>query len=159
MATYLTDVSRTFNEFLLLPNLTKKEHTPAQVDLSTPLVRFKKGTSSPLSLKLPMVSSIMQAVSGPDLAIALARLGGLSFIYHSQGIESQAAMVRKVKAFKAGYVASDSNLKPGATLQEAYALRRKTGHGTIAVTEDGTPTGKLLGLLTSRDYRIGHAME
>jgi IMP dehydrogenase len=159
MVTYLDDVSRTFNEFLLLPSLTRKGHVPSKVDLSSPLIRYRKGASSPIRLKLPMVSSIMQAVSGPDLAISLARLGGLSFIFHSQSIASQVQMVRRVKAFKAGYVLSDSNISPGASLQEAYALRRKTGHGTIAVTHDGSPGGRLLGLLTSRDYRVGHHME
>lgn len=158
MATYLKDISRTFNEYLLLPSLTRKTHTPSAVDLRTDLVRHKKGQPSPLQLKLPMVSSVMQAVSGPEMAISLARLGGLSFIFHSQAIESQVQMVRKVKAFKAGYVVSDSNLRPDATLNEADLLRKKNGHGTIAVTQDGGSGSQLLGLLTSRDYRIGHHM-
>src|SRR5260221_244387 len=130
MATYVKDISRTFNEYLLLPNLTRKIHTPSAVDLRTPLIRHKKGAPSPILLKLPMVSSIMQAVSGPEMAISLARLGGLSFIFHSQSIESQVQMVRRVKAFKAGYVVSDSNLRPEATLNEADALRKSGGHGT-----------------------------
>jgi IMP dehydrogenase len=159
VATYLKDISRTFNEYLLLPNLTRKTDNPSGVDLGAPLSRFKKGSKPSIRLKLPMVSAIMQAVSGPDMAISLARMGGLSFIFQSQSIESQAQMIRKVKAYKAGYVTSDSNLRPESTLRDASELRRRTGHGTIAVTSDGTPSGKLLGLLTSRDYRLGHHMD
>ncbi len=103
-----------------------------------------------------MISAIMQAVSGDKLAIALARQGGVSFIYGSQSIENEAAMVRRVKSFKAGYVVSDSNLAPNATLHDVLELKARTGHSTIAITADGTPSGKLLGIVASRDYRINH---
>jgi IMP dehydrogenase len=95
----------------------------------------------------------MQAVSGPKLAIELARNGGLSFIFGSQPIDSQAKMVKQVKKFKAGFVTSDSNLEPKHTLADVLALVKRTGHSTIAITTDGTATGKLLGIITSRDYR------
>ena len=110
MAIYLNDVSRTFGEYLLIPGLTTKECIPANVSLKTPLVKFKSGEKSAIELNIPFVSAIMQSVSGPKLAIELARNGGLSFIFGSQPIESQADMVRKVKKFKAGFVISDSNL-------------------------------------------------
>ena len=96
----------------------------------------------------------MQAVSGPELAIELARNGGLSFIFGSQPVESQAEMVRKVKKFKAGFVVSDSNLTPEHTLADVVKLVKSTGHSTIGITDDGTSNGKLLGIVTSRDYRI-----
>ncbi len=154
MATIFPESSRTFNEFLLVPNLTKKEHVPGNVCLETPLVRYKAGTESPIRLNIPICSSIMQAVSNHTMAIALARCGGISFIYVSQSIESQAEMVRKVKLFKAGFVESDSNLTPEHTLKEVLELNKKTEHTTVAVTEDGTSHGKLLGILTSRDFRL-----
>ena len=96
----------------------------------------------------------MQAVSDDGLAIALARNGGLSFIFGSQPIESQAEMVRRVKKFKAGFVVSDSNLRPDCTLQDVVRLKEQTGHASVAITDDGTPNGKLLGMITSRDYRL-----
>lgn len=154
MAIYLNDVSRTFGEYLLIPGLTTKECTPGNVSLKTHLAKFKAGEKSPIELNIPFVSAIMQSVSGPELAIELARNGGLSFIFGSQPIASQAEMVRKVKKFKAGFVISDSNLTPENTLKDVVDLVRRTGHSTIGITEDGTPNGKLLGMVTSRDYRI-----
>mgnify|MGYP002346060015 FL=1 len=153
MARYFNDVSRTFNEYLLIPGLTSKECIPQNVSLKTPLVKFKKGTTPELELNIPFVSAIMQSVSDHKMAIALAKNGGLSFIFGSQSIESQAEMVRKVKKFKAGFVVSDANLTPENTLKDVLALKTSTGHSTIGITADGKPNGKLLGIVTSRDYR------
>ena len=153
MATYLDDVSRTFGEYLLVPGLTTKQCVPANVSLKTPLVKFKTGETPAIELNIPFVSAIMQSVSDAGLAIALARNGGLSFIFGSQPVEAQAEMVRKVKKFKAGFVTSDSNLTPESTLADVVALTRATVHTTIGITHDGSPNGKLLGLVTSRDYR------
>lgn len=155
MAIYYNEPSRTFSEYLLIPNLTTKDCIPDNVSLRTPIAKFKKGDSKPLTINLPFASAIMQAVSDHNLAIALARCGGISFIYGSQPIEAQAEMVRRVKNHKAGFVPSDSNLKPDDTLRDAVDLTAQTGHSTIAVTHDGTPNGKLMGIITSRDYRIG----
>lgn len=152
MAQIVEGVSRTFQEFLLLPGLTTKEHVPGNVALKTPLSSFKKGQTPRAQLNIPFVSASMQAVSGQELAIALARKGGCAFTFCSQSIESQAEMVRRVKDHKAGFVVSDSNVAPSATLKDAVALRRRTGHSTIAVTADGSPHGKLVGLLTSKDF-------
>lgn len=152
MAIIIDDVSRTFNEYLLLPGLTTKEHTPGKVRLKVPLQKYRLADGPKACLKIPFVSASMQAVSGPDLAIALARKGGCAFIFCSQSIESQAQMVRLVKEHKAGFVESDSNLAPNATLQDALNLRRKTGHSTIAITADGGANSKLVGLLTSKDF-------
>lgn len=154
MAIFLNNVSHTFGEYLLIPGLTTTECLPTNVSLSTPLVKFKKGEEPSIKLNIPFVSAVMQSVSGPRLAIELARNGGISFIFGSQPIESQAEMVRKVKKFKAGFVTSDSNMTPNQTLGELIALVHKNGHNTIGITDDGTPNGKLLGIVTSRDYRI-----
>lgn len=153
MAVYLEDVSRTFGEYLLIPGLTTKQCTPVNVSLKTPLVKHPAGEKPLIELNIPFVSAIMQAVSGPELAIELARNGGLSFIFGSQPVESQAEMVRKVKKFKAGFVISDSNLTPEHTLADVVKLVKSTGHSTIGITDDGTSNGTMLGIVTSRDYR------
>ena len=154
MAKILEDISRTFNEFLLIPNLTDERCIPSNVSLKTPLVKFKKGEEPKISLNVPFVSAIMQSVSGEEMSIALAREGGCSFIYGSQSIESQAEMVRNVKKYKAGFVTSDSNVKSGTKLKDVIDLIEKTGHSTVIVTDDGTAKGKFIGLVTDKDYRI-----
>ncbi len=154
MAHYCTEPSRTFSEYLLIPGYTGPDCIPNNVDLRTPLCKYKKGEEAPITLNIPLVSAIMQSVSNDTLAIALAKEGGMSFIYGSQSIEDEAAMVARVKSYKAGFVVSDANLCPDNTLNDVVALYDKLGHSTMAVTEDGTATGKLLGVVTSRDYRI-----
>ena len=154
MAYYFTEPSHTFNEYLLVPGYSSADCIPENVNLQTPLVRFKKGEKASITMNIPLVSAIMQAVSGKDLAIALAQEGGVSFIYGSQSIEDEAAMVAAVKGYKAGFVVSSSNIRPDQTLADILALKEKTGHSTVAVTEDGTANGKLLGIVTSRDYRV-----
>ena len=154
MAKYINQPSHTFNEYLLIPGYSSADAIPSNVSLKTPLVKFKKGEEPAISLNIPMVSAIMQSVSDDRLGIALAKEGGVSFIYGSQSIESQSAMVARAKNYKAGFVKSDSNISPNATLEEVIALKEKTGHSTVAVTEDGSPEGKLLGIVTSRDYRV-----
>ena len=154
MAFYFEEPSHTFSEYLLVPGYSSAACIPANVSLKTPLVKFKKGEEPAISINIPMVSAIMQSVSDDRMAVALAREGGMSFIYGSQSIESEAAMVARAKSYKAGFVVSDSNIKPDQTLADVLDLLRKTGHSTMAVTEDGTATGKLLGVVTSRDYRV-----
>lgn len=153
LAHILDDISRTFNEYLLLPGLTRAEHVPSNVSLKTPLGRYFPAREEPSRfLNIPLVSAAMQSVSGAELAIELARKGGGAFIFCSQPIEEQADMVRRVKEHKAGFVVSDSNLPPDVPLSEAIALRERTGHSTIAITEGGKNSSKLLGILTSKDY-------
>lgn len=154
MAYIYNDASRTFSEYLLLPNLTDEHCTPNNVTLSTTIGKFKKGEKPELNLKIPIVSAIMQSVSNDTLAIALARCGGVSFIYGAQSIENQCEMVKRVKKYKSGFVLSDSNITVDNTLKDVIELKNRIGHSTIAVTENGSSTGKLLGLVTSRDYRI-----
>jgi IMP dehydrogenase len=146
MANYYR-ASHTFSEYLLIPGLTEKHHCPENVRIRTPLTKFGKGERPALELNIPFTSAIMQAVSDHIMAIALARCGGISFIYVSQPVEQQAEMVKAVKTFKAGFVVSDSNVTPDATFEEVLALAGETGHTTMAVTEDGTAQGKLLGIL------------
>ncbi len=154
MAYYYSEPSHTFSEYLLVPGYSDANCIPANVSLKTPLVKFKKGEEPAISMNIPLVSAIMQSVSDDKMAIALAKEGGISFIFGSQTIENQADMVRRVKAHKAGFVTSDSNIRPEQTLADVIALKEAKGHSTIAVTDDGTSHGKLLGVVTSRDYRI-----
>ena len=153
MATIIPGTSHTFSEYLLVPGYSSAENIPDNVSLETPLVKFKKGEKPAITMNIPMTSAIMQSVSGPRLAIALAQEGGISFIYGSQTAEDEAAMVRQVKEYKAGFVVSDSTLTPDMTLQDVLDVKERTGHSTMPVTDDGTPHGKLLGIVTSRDYR------
>ena len=154
MAFYYSEPSHTFSEYLLVPGYTSEECIPANVSLRTPLVKYRKGEQPDISLNIPMISAIMQSVSNDTLAIALAKEGGISFIYGSQTVEDEAAMVAKVKAYKAGFVVSDSNVRPDQTLADVLALVEQNGHSTIAVTADGSANGKLLGIVTGRDYRV-----
>ena len=154
MSKILSDISRTFSEFLLLPNLTTEKCIPENVSLKTPIVKFKKNEEPKLCANIPMVSAIMQSVSGEEMGVALAREGGIAFIFGSQSIESQAKMVENVKKNKAGFVISDSNVTPYATLRDVVKLVEQTGHSTVMITDDGTANGKFLGLVTDKDYRL-----
>ena len=154
MAYYYPEAAHTFSEYLLVPGYTSEDCIPENVSLKTPLTKFRRGEEPRISLNIPMVSAIMQAVSGPRLAVSLATEGGMSFIYGSQTPEAEAAMVREVKTYKAGFVKSDSNLSPSMTLADVLALKEKTGHSTMPVTADGTAGSKLVGIVTSRDYRV-----
>jgi len=154
MAYYFDEPSRTFGEYLLVPSFTGGACIPANVDLKTPLVKFKKGEEPAITLNIPMVSAVMQSVSDDTMAIALAKEGGLSFIYGSQSIEDEAAMIARVKNYKKGFITSTSNLTPENTLADVLDLKNKTGHSTCAITDDGTANGKLLGIVGSKDYRV-----
>ena len=154
MAIFFTEPSRTFSEFLLVPGYSTKQCMVDNVSLKTPVVKFKKGEKPALEMNIPLVSAVMQAVSDDKMAVALAKEGGIAFIYGSQPIEAQAAMVARAKSYKAGFVVSDSNISPEGTLNDILALKARTGHSTVAVTTDGTAQGKLVGLVTSRDYRV-----
>lgn len=154
MAFYYDEPAHTFSEYLLVPGYSSSECVPANVDLRTPLVKFKKGEEPAITMNIPLVSAIMQSVSDDKMAVALSKEGGISFIYGSQSIEDEAAMVERVKTHRAGFVSSDSNIRPDSTLADIIALKEKTGHSTVAVTSDGTVNGKLEGIVTSRDYRV-----
>lgn len=154
MSEYFNEPSRTFSEYLLVPGYSGKECLVENVSLKTPVVKYKKGEESSLSMNIPLVSAIMQSVSDDGMAVALAKEGGIAFVFGSQAVENQAAMIKRVKSHKAGFVKSDSNIKPDQTLTDILKLKDRSGHSTVAVTDDGTPGGKVLGIVTSRDYRV-----
>ena len=152
VAKIIEDISRTFQEYLLLPGLTTDKHVSTNVCLKAALHKYHRDQGPRIQLNIPVVSASMQAVTGSDLSIALARKGGCGFIFCSQSIEAQVEMVRAVKEHKAGFVVSDSNLSPKHSLKDAIDLRNRTGHSTIAITADGGKHSKLLGILTSKDF-------
>ena len=154
MAFFYDEPSRTFSEYLLVPGYSSADCVPANVSLRTPVVKYRGGEEPALSMNIPLVSAIMQSVSDDKMAIALAKEGGISFVYGSQTVRQEAEMVARVKNYKAGFVTSDSNVKPDQTLADILALKERTGHSTVAVTDDGTAGGRLLGIVTSRDYRL-----
>ena len=154
VAFYFSEPSHTFSEYLLVPGYSSAECIPDNVSLKTPLVKFKKGEEPAISMNIPLTSAIMQSVSDDNMAVALAREGGISFIYGSQSIQSEAEMVARAKAYKAGFVVSDSNITPDGTLADILELKEQTGHSTVAVTDDGTAHGILMGIVTGRDYRV-----
>ena len=154
MAYFFEEQSHTFSEYLLVPGYSDENCIPANASLKTPLVKFKKGEQPAITMNIPLISAIMQSVSDDRMAIELAKEGGVAFIYGSQTVEDEAAMVRRVKNYKRGFVSSDSNLRPDQTLADVLALKEKTGHSTVAVTQDGTADGKLVGIVTGRDYRV-----
>jgi IMP dehydrogenase len=153
VAYFYDEVAHTFNEYLLVPGYSSASCSPGSVDLSTPLVRYREGEQPALKINIPMSSAIMQSVSNDRMAIALAKEGGISFIFGSQSIEDEAEMIARVKDYKAGFVVSDSNLHPDNTLADVLDLKAESGHSTMPVTHDGTAHGKVLGIVTSRDYR------
>ena len=154
MAHYFNEPSRTFNEYLLVPGYSSKDCRIENVSLKTPIVKYKKGEEPKITANIPLVSAVMKAVSDDKMAVALAKEGGISFIFGSKSVENQVEMVKRVKSYKAGFVKSDTNLRPDQTLTDVLELKARTGHSTIAVTEDGTAEGRILGLVTSRDYRV-----
>lgn len=154
MAHYFEEPARTFSEYLLIPGYSDKNCRVENVDLRTPVTRYKKGEEPLIRMNIPLVSAIMQSVSDDKMAVALAKEGGISFIFQSQAIEEQVQMIRRVKSHKAGFVRSDSNIRPDQTLKDILELKKKSGHSTVAVTDDGTPQGRVLGIVTSRDYRV-----
>lgn len=158
MAFFFEEMSHTFDEYLLIPGYTSADCVPDNVSLETPIVRYNKksGEKCPLTMNIPMVSAVMQSVSNDTLAVALAKEGGISFIYGSQTIANQAAMIAHVKMYKAGFVSSDTNIRPDQTLSELVERISQTGHSTVAVTENGEHNGKLLGIITERDFRLSH---
>jgi IMP dehydrogenase len=148
----LDEVSRTLNEYLLVPNLTTADCTPDTVDLGAPLVRHRVGEEPAVRVATPLTSAIMGAVSSPRLAIALAQCGGLSFIHQNQSVEAQADMVAAVKRHKAGFRFSDINIKPSATLGEAAYLLETAERDVAVVTDDGSPHGLFVGLISTADF-------
>jgi IMP dehydrogenase len=150
----LDETSRTLSEYLLIPGLTTEECTPDNVDLEAPLVRHKVGEAPEIRIATPMVSAIMQAVSSPTMAVALAQTGGLSFIHQNQRIEEQAAEVLAVKRHKAGFRTSEVAVAPTTPLGEVARLLAEAEQGVAVVTETGETDGEFRGIISLEDFHL-----
>ncbi len=115
------------------------------MSLSAPLVRHPVGEEAPLRVALPLCSAIMEAVSSPRMAIALAQAGGIGFIHQNQPAGQQAEDVRGVKRNKAGFRHSELNVRPDTPLGDVSAHLRAADTDVAAVTSDGTANGVFLG--------------
>ncbi len=146
------ETSRALSEYLLVPNLTTAESSPENIDLTTPLVKHPVGEESAIRIAVPLTSAIMQAISSPQMAISIAQTGGLGFIHQNQSIESQADMVSSVKRHKAGFRYSEINVKVSATLGEVAQLLQNAQRDVASVTDDGSSSGVLLGLISTHDF-------
>ncbi len=132
----------TFDDVLLLP--ARSDVHPRLVDVGSLLTRD-------IRLNIPMVSAAMDTVTESELAIALAREGGLGFIHKNLPIEKQAEEVDKVKRSESGMIMNPITLGPEASLREALDLMEKYRISGVPVTR---PDGTLVGILTNRDVRF-----
>ena len=132
----------TFDDVLLLPDYS--EVLPKEVSVRTRLTKR-------LFLNIPILSAAMDTVTEAEMAIAMAREGGLGVIHKNLSIEAQAAMVRKVKRSEAGMIQDPVTLPPTATLEDAERLMREYRIGGLPVVD---VYGRLLGLVTNRDLRF-----
>ncbi|MFF3019143.1 IMP dehydrogenase [Streptomyces sp. NPDC057939] len=150
----LPETSRTLSEYLLIPGLTTADCTPDNVDLGAALVRHRVGEEPGVRIATPMVSAIMQAVSSPKLAVALAQVGGLSFIHQNQPVDEQAADVRAVKRHKAGFRTGEVTAAPDTPLGEVARQLAETEQGVAVVTKSGEPDGEFLGIIGLDDFHL-----
>ncbi|MDA3812768.1 MAG: IMP dehydrogenase [Candidatus Cloacimonetes bacterium] len=145
----ITESSRTLMEYRLLPGYTPTVCNPSNISLRTPLV-YSKNNEKKYYLNIPLVSAAMQSVSGDQMGIELAKLGGAAIIFCSQSPDSEAKMVRKIKNHKAGFV-KPKKMKADMNVKEMYEIRKDSGHSTFPVVDDN---GNFLGLISKWDYDI-----
>lgn len=150
----LSDLSRSLGEYLLLPGLTTEDCRPETVSLAAPIGRFESGGEPPFYIEIPVVSAIMQAVSSPRLAVALAQCGGLSFIHHDQTVDAQMAMVSEVKRQKAGFRSPVVHVAPTTTLGDLSSALELEGEDFAIVTVDGEAGSEFLGLISRLDFHV-----
>ena len=123
MAFYYSEPSHTFSEYLLVPGYTPKECIPSKVDLKTPVVQYKKGEECPLTMNVPMVSAVMQSVSGEKMGVALAKEGGVDYAVDVYPHYSSDVAV----AWKAGSDAKAALIGPG--VHASHGMERTHFHG------------------------------
>jgi IMP dehydrogenase len=132
----------TFDDVLLMPGYSQV--LPRNVDISTRLTKD-------IRLNVPMLSAAMDTVTEANLAIALAREGGLGILHKNMSIEKQADQVRKVKRSESGLIIDPVTLTANATIGDAVRLMRENKIGGIPIIDKN---GKLVGILTNRDLRF-----
>jgi IMP dehydrogenase len=132
----------TFDDVLLRP--AESSVLPSQADTRTRVTKE-------IALNIPVLSSAMDTVTGADMAIVMAQLGGLGVLHRNMEVEEQAAAVRAVKRFESGMIVNPITMTPDQTLADALELMKRHRISGIPVTEKG---GKLVGILTNRDVRF-----
>lgn len=135
------EIGLTFDDVLLLP--AKSEVLPKDVDVTTLLTRN-------IGINIPIISAAMDTVTESDLAIAIAREGGIGFIHRAMSPERQKTEVDKVKKSESGMIVDPITIPPDAPISEALALMQKYRISGVPVTEQG----KLIGIITNRDLRF-----
>jgi len=149
MAQVLNNPSHSLKEFRILPGYTPADGNASNVSLKTRLCR--KGNDY-LYLHTPFLSAAMQAVTGGEMAIALAQFGGIGILPVSQPTEQQCAKIDQVKRFKAGFQTNILTLAPDQPIAEIVEIIHQTGYTTFPVTESGQFHDKLIGVLTDKDF-------
>ena len=132
----------TFDDVLLVPNYS--EVLPTQVDVRTKLTKK-------ITLNIPIMSAAMDTVTEAELAIAIAREGGIGIIHKNMSIEEQAEEVDRVKRSESGMIVKPVTVRPDQTISEAESLMRKYKISGLPVVDE---KGKLLGIITNRDIRF-----
>ncbi len=149
MAKVLQNPSHSLKEFRILPGYTPTDGNAPNVDLKTRLCR--KGSDF-IRINTPFLSAAMQAVTGVEMAIALAQLGGIGILPVSQPTDEQCAKVGQVKRFKAGFQTNIVTLSPDQPIAAVAHIIRDTGYTTFPVTQSGEFHDKLIGILTDKDF-------
>ncbi|MBI3142176.1 MAG: IMP dehydrogenase [Bacteroidetes bacterium] len=134
--------SLTYDDVLVLPDYS--EVLPREASLKTRLTKN-------LQINVPIVSAAMDTVTESELAIAMAREGGLGIIHKNMSIERQADMIRKVKRSESGMIQDPITLRAGATIKEALEIMKEHHIGGIPIVDE---IGILVGILTNRDLRF-----
>lgn len=141
------ETSRTFAEYRFIPRLTTEGLKKEKINLATTITKDTTDRKG-IRLELPVISAAMQAVTGREMAIALAQQGGLGVLYRSQTIEDEARMIRSVKRARSGFASRLEVTNPNNTITDLTELIERTGYNTIPVVEgDKTNYGKLLGII------------
>ena len=143
----ITEQAITFDDVLLIPSYS--EVLPNQVSLKSRL-------TDKITLNVPIVSAAMDTVTEADMAIALARVGGLGFIHKNMSIEEQASHVNKVKRSENGMIADPVTLSKDHTLAEAKELMSRFKISGLPVVN---PDNKLIGIITNRDVKYQENLE
>ena len=132
----------TFDDVMLVPR--KSEVLPRDVNVSTKLSRN-------ITLNIPLISAAMDTVTEAELAIALAREGGIGILHKNMSIERQSAQVDQVKRSESGMIRDPIIMKANQTVADALQLMSKYQISGIPIVDDG---GKLIGIVTNRDLRF-----